>query len=261
MKCLDVVDSLEMYIAGDLPDSESLDVAAHLAACESCAAQYERTRVLVGDLKGLAESFVPVEHFAPSASRASRSSGRGWRFATAAAAALALLSTSALAVPAIARQMPVPLASELGELEQQNEELQSQVDELSVRLETVGGEEVPVVDTTPGDLAPEVNAAVQGLAMEFVRAQYAGDLEGLKAMGTERLRAEIEAHPDDYLRSGGAAVVFAQMTEAAEAGDGAFVVFVRLQDSVEWTDSQYQEDFEIKLIDGQYLVDFMGMDA
>lgn len=261
MNCPDVVDSLEMYIVGDLPDDESRAVAAHLATCESCTEQYDRTRALVRDLRGVAGSFVPSERFTPALTRTRRSTGWGWRLTTAAIAALALLSTSALAVPAIARQLPVPLASELGALEQRAEELQTQVDELSVRLESVGGEEVPIVDSTPGDLAPEVNAAVQELAMAFVRAQYAGDVEAMKAMGTERLRADMAAHPGDYLRERGATVVFAQMTEAARSDDGTFIVFVRLQDSAEWIDSQYQEDFEIKLIDGKYLVDFMGMDA
>lgn len=261
MDCPDVMDSLEMYIAGDLPDTGSLEVAAHLAACETCTAEYDRIRELVGDLKVLASSFVPTERFTTSSSRARRGAAWGWRFATAAAVALALFSVSALAVPAIARQLPTPLGSALGELEQRNEDLQSQVDELSVRLESIGGEDVPVVDTAPGDLATDVNAAVQDLAMEFVRAQYARDLEALKAMSTDRLRAQMEVHPDEYLRAPGATVVFAQMTEAAQADDGTLLVFVRIQDSAEWTDSQYQEDFEIKLIDGEYLVDFMGMDA
>jgi hypothetical protein len=102
---------------------------------------------------------------------------------------------------------------------------------------------------------------VQGLAMDFVRAQYAGDLDALAAMGTARLQADLASHPGDYLRPQGATVVFAQMTEAAVTEDGVYLVFVRLSDSAEWTDSQYQEDFEIRVIDGVYLVDFMGMDA
>lgn len=261
MQCQNVVDLLETYIAGDLSDSESYDVAAHLAACEACADRYDVTRQLVGDLRELADAFVPAERFsaAPLPVRG-RNSG-GWRLATVAASVAAILSMTALAVPAIARQLPTPLGAELGALEDENEALRVQVDELTVRLEDVGGEQVPVVDTTPGDLAPEVNTAVQMLAMEFVRAQYARDLDALKAMGTERLKADIAAHPADYLRTGGEAVVFAQMTEAAQAEDGTFLMFVRLMDAAEWADSQYQEDFEIKLIDGQYLVDFMGMDA
>lgn len=260
MNCNDVNESLEMYIAGDLSDTESRDVAAHLAECAECAAAYERTRVLVGRVKDLAEAFVPIERFAPAPARRS-ATGWGWRLATAAALALALLSVSALTVPAIARQLPLPVADELDDLENENAELRKQVDELEMRIEQIDGEDVPVVDTTPGDLPPEVNLAVQTLAMEFIKAQYAGDLEALAAMGTDRLKADLAAHPNDYLREGGAGLTFAQMTETAVTEDGTYLVFVRLMDSAEFSGMQYQEDFEIKKVGDEYLVDFMGMDA
>lgn len=260
MNCPDVNKSLEMYIAGDLSDAESREVAAHLAGCERCAADYERTRVLVGRVKDLAEAFVPVERFSPAPARRA-AAGWGWRLATAAALALALLSVSALTVPAIARQLPLPVADELEALETENADLREQVDELELRIEQIGGEDVPVIDTTPGDLPPEVNAAVQMLAMEFIKAQYAGDIDALAAMGTERLKADLAEHPDDYLRAGGEGLTFAQMTEAAVTEDGTYLVFVRLMDSAEFSGMQYQEDFEIKRVGDEYLVDFMGMDA
>jgi hypothetical protein len=80
-------------------------------------------------------------------------------------------------------------------------------------------------------------------------------------MGTERLKADLAAHPDAYVRSGGAGLTFAQMTEAAVTEDGTYLMFVRLMDSADWSQSQYQEDFEIKRVGDTYLVDFMGMDA
>lgn len=262
MNCSDVRDALEAYIADDLTDAEQAKLAAHLAGCDECTAAYERTRAVVADLKGIADAFVPRERFVPRPAYAPRPAGGwGWRIVAVAASVVALLAMSALTVPALARQLPLPLTREIDALEEENESLQQQVDELSVRLETVGGEEVAIVDSAPGDLPPEVNAAVQLLAMDFIRAQYAGDLDALAAMGTERLKADIAARPQDYLRPVGAEIVFAQMTEAAVTEDGTYLVFVRLSDSVEWTDSQYQENFEIKFIDGVYLVDFMGMDA
>jgi hypothetical protein len=262
MNCSDVRDVLESYIADDLTDTESARLAAHLAGCDSCAASYERTRGVVAELKGLADAFVPRERFVPRSAYAPRPAGGwGWRVAAIAASIVALLAVSAMSVPAIARQLPLPVAREIDALEEQNESLREQVDELTVRLEMVGGEEVAIVDATEGDLSPEENAAVQLLGMAFIRAQYAGDLDALAAMGTDRLRADLAAHPNDYLRAQGAEVVFAQMTEAAQAEDGTYLLFIRLSDSVEWTDSQYQENFEIKRVGDTYLVDFMGMDA
>jgi hypothetical protein len=55
-------------------------------------------------------------------------------------------------------------------------------------------------------------------------------------------------------------VVFAQMTTVGKTDDGTLLVFVRLSDA-EFSDSTYQEDFEVKFEGGKYLVDSVGMDA
>ena len=57
MNCTETRGSLEMYIAGDLPEGESLDVAAHLAQCDACTGEYDRMRALIGGLRELAEAF------------------------------------------------------------------------------------------------------------------------------------------------------------------------------------------------------------
>ena len=262
MNCSDVRDKLESYISDDLTDAESARVAEHLGGCESCSATYERTRAVVVGLKGISDAFVPADRFVlPAAYASGPSGGWAWRIATIAASVIALAAVSALSVPAIARELPLPVAREIDSLEQLADELQEQVDELTVRLETIDGEEVAIVDTTAGDLSPEESEAVQRLAMEFVRAQYAGDLDALAAMGTDRLKADLAAHPNDYLRVGGDGLTFAQMTEAARAEDGTYLIFIRLSDAGDWSQSQYQEDFEIKREGDTYLVDFMGMDA
>jgi len=80
MNCHEATDVLEMYIAGELPESESLDVVAHLATCDECAAEYERLRVLIGGMRGIADSFVPVERFTvPAPTIIARRAGWGWR--------------------------------------------------------------------------------------------------------------------------------------------------------------------------------------
>jgi len=50
------------------------------------------------------------------------------------------------------------------------------------------------------------------------------------------------------------------MTTVGKTDGGTLVVFVRLSDA-EFSDSTYQEDFEVKLEGGKYLVDSVGMDA
>ena len=262
MNCSDVRDMLEPYIADDLSDAESARVAEHLGGCESCSTAYERTRTVITGLKGISDAFVPADRFVlPAAYASGPVGGWAWRAATIAASVVALAAVTALSVPAIARELPLPVSREIDALEDRADELQQQVDELTVRLETIDGEEVAIVDTTEGDLSPEESEAVQRLAMDFIRAQYAGDLDALAAMGTDRLKADMAARPDDYLRAGGDGLTFAQMTEAARTEDGTYLIFVRLSDAGDWSESQYQEDFEIKRVGDTYLVDFMGMDA
>ncbi|MHB1342182.1 MAG: anti-sigma factor family protein [Coriobacteriia bacterium] len=265
MTCEEVRDDLEMYIGGDLGDERSAAVAAHLARCEECARAYEHTRLAIAGLKDLGAAYVPVERFEPAAaapvsSRSPARAGWGWRLATAAALVVSLVSVSALTVPAVAKTLPLPLGNQIEQLEEDNERLADEVEELKIQLKEIGGEQVPVVETAEPPLPPEVNAAVQELAMAFIKAQYANDLDALKALSTDRLKAEIERDPRTYLRPKGA-VVFAQMTDVSLAEGDVYLVFVRLSDSVEFTDSQFQEDFEIKKVGEKYLVDFMGMDA
>jgi Predicted transmembrane transcriptional regulator (anti-sigma factor) len=262
MNCEEIRDDLEAYVFGDLGADRARVVADHLESCPTCGAAYERTRSLIGDLKELGESFAPLERYeVPSAAPRRSPALWGWRLTAAVALIFAGLSVAALAVPAIAQQLPVPVARELDRLESENERLASEVASLTIELRSIGGEEVPVVQDPETDVPADEALAVQNLAMSFVRAQYAGDLEALRDMGTERLRADLAAHPDDYLRAQGAEVVFAQMTDVALTEDGTYLLFVRLMDSAEWSESQYQENFEIRRVDGRWLVDFMGMDA
>lgn len=262
MRCEHVEDSLESYISGDLDDAATSAVAEHLRTCEACTKRYDMTRSLIGDLKNMKGAFVPMEVFdMAQTNRAARPGATwAWKFSTAFAMAVAALALTALTVPAVAENIPaLPVGQRLSSLEADNERLTGEIEALEIRIREIEGVEVPVVETAEPELPADVNEAVMSLAMRFVRAQYAGDTAALAEMGTERLKADLLAHPADYLRDGGEAV-FAQMTDVSRSGD-TFLVFVRLSDSGQWNDSQYQENFEIIQVDGEYLVDFMGMDA
>lgn len=265
-------EAMEAYIGGELPQREADEVASHLAACDACRSACDERRDLIAALREVPGSLgTPRPVHAPSDPARARAGARavaGWRLVAAAAAALAVLSVSALTVPAFAEKIPgLPVARRLERLEaerdslrKQAESLSDRVEELEIEIKNIGGEKVPVVDSAgEGAVSPEVNDAVQRLGMEFIRAQYQGDAEALKSMATARLRAEIGKHPGDYLKKPGE-VVFAQMTTVAKTADGTLLLFVRLSDA-EFSDSTYQEDFEIKFENGKYLVDSVGMDA
>lgn len=267
--CEQCHESMEAYISGDLGRDGTSAVSEHLADCEDCAALHDSRQRLVRSLRSLPSGIEPVRPVRMPQS----SPGRGaslvwWRSAAAVAASIAMLSVSALAVPAFAEKIPgLPLAQQLERLEAERDELKAEAESLSERVEAleiqvkeIDGEKVPVVDSAgEGAVAPEVNDAVQRLGMAFIKAQYEGDKAALKEMSTDKLKAEIDRRPGDYLKTPGE-VVFAQMTTVGKTPDGTLLLFVRLSDA-EFSDSTYQENFEIKFEGGRYLVDFVGMDA
>jgi hypothetical protein len=261
-------ESIESYVGGDLSGSQARDVASHLAGCDECAAYCATRRDLIQSLKSVPSGLEPVRPVRIAARR--RPDARmlvRWRATAGVAAVLALLAITVLAVPAFAARIPgLPVSEELRQLQAERDRLAAEtaalgerVEQLEIEVKEIGGVKIPVVDTAPGAVAPEVNDAVQKLAMDFIRAQYRGDKAALKAMSTKRLAAEIDKHPGMYLKKPGD-VVFAQMTTVGKTEDGTLLVFVRLSDA-EFSDSTYQEDFEIKFEGGQYLVDSVGMDA
>lgn len=258
---------LEPYIGGDLDDTQEREVAWHLASCDECAAGHADMRRLTADLRLLGDSYVPGSTFVvPSASARSRvPSGRLWQSVAAAAAVVAVVSTSALSIPAFAEQLPLPISREVAELRQERDalerrtgELTDQVERLEVRLKNIGGVQVPVVDTAPEPLPAETNDAIQRLAMDFIKAQYSRDTDALRRMATDGLVSRMDERPSDYLRQG--SVVFAQMTDVSRAEDGGYLVFVRLTDD-EFNDSSYQQNLTIIESDGAFLVDSADMDA
>ncbi len=260
--------SIESYLGGDLGESQTRAVASHLAECDECAAYHAAQRDLIQSLRRVPSEVGSVRPVRIAARQrpGSRVLPR-WRATAAVAACLALLAITVLAIPAFAARIPgLPVSVELRQLQMERDRLAAEtaslgerVKQLEIEVKQIGGENVPVVDTAPGAVAPEVNDAVQKLAMDFIRAQYRGDKAALRALSTERLAAEIGKHPGQYLKKPGD-VVFAQMTTVGTTEDGKLLVFVRLSDA-EFSDSTYQEDFEVKFEGGRYLVDSVGMDA
>jgi hypothetical protein len=261
-------ESIESYVSGELSELHARDVAFHLAECDECAAYHTTQRDLIQSLRDVPSGVEPVRPVSVAAQRRPQSRALGWwQTAAGVAAGLALFAISALTIPAFASQIPgLPVSAELERLQTERDRLEAEakslgerVEQLEIEVKQIGGENVPVVDTAPDAVAPEVNDAVQRLAMDFIRAQYRGDKAALKALSTKRLDAQIDKNPGEYLKKPGD-VVFAQMTTVGKTDDGTLLVFVRLSDA-EFSDSTYQENFEIKLEGGNYLVDSVGMDA
>ena len=265
MNCRDIDEVLELYIRGELATDQTSAVAEHLTGCERCQAAYEDTRSLVTMLLDAGEALQPVKSMVPPASaslpaRTPARAPRGWIAVAATLAALTIASTTLLAVPALAKQVPLlPVAREIAALEADTAELTAQVADLKVRLAEIGGEEMTLVETDPALDAAD-NTLAQEHAIAFVRAMYGGDVGALQALATPELAERIAERPSDYIREGG--VVFAQITNVAEH-EGSFWVFVRMSDTVEFTDSQFQLNIALER-DGSgegFLVSTVEMDA
>ena len=138
--------------------------------------------------------------------------------------------------------------------------MQRRVDKLEQRVEELTGDQVNVVPSSEDELPDEVTMAVQQVAIEFIKAQYAGDMDRMKELATPALRERIDANPGEYLRDDAGTVSFAQMTDVG-IYEGLYVTFVRLSDTKEFSDSQYQENFGVKKVGDLYLIEYMEMDA
>jgi hypothetical protein len=278
LNCHEVNDSLESYITGDLGDLETSRVAEHLKDCPACAVAYEETRLLVGELKDLRCVFQPDHVFEEVMSVTAhvkqgeeRPGRRSWAKLWAAAAAVLLVAAigavAVVTVPSLAQTVPTPVGNRLDDLErenravhEQNEAMQERIDKLEESVRELTGDEVAVVATSEDDLSDEVTMAVQQVVIEFIKAQYAGDLQRMKELATPALKERIDQRPEEYLRDDAGTVSFAQMTDVG-IYEGLYVTFVRLSDTEVFSDAQYQENFGVKEVGGSYLIEWMEMDA
>ena len=278
MNCREVNDSLESYIAGDLDDLETSRVAEHLKDCPDCAVAYEEARLLVGELKELRGVLHPTRVFEEVMDvtgyvkrEEEQPRRRSWtKLWAAAAAVLAVALIGAVAVvtvPSLAQTVRLPVGARLSELEREsalaraeNEAMQERIDMLEARVEELTGDDVNVVPTSEDDVPDEVTMAVQQAVIEFIKAQYAGDVARMKELATPALQERIDERPEDYLRDDAGTVSIAQMTDVS-IYEGMYVTFVRMSDTKEFSDSQYQENFAVKKVGDRYLVESMEMDA
>jgi predicted anti-sigma-YlaC factor YlaD len=280
MNCDDIRLELELYAHGELDDGTAAQIAEHLRDCGECSLRYAQMGRLAERLKGLPDVYQPILDFKegimqvnqPEARRERRQASgfwrsRGWAVAAAVLALCLIGAVVVASVPALARQLPLPVGNRLGDLEAtskqaqlQNRQMQGQMDKLKIEIKDIRSKLVSVIQTSTNPLSADVNYAVQSVVMQFVEAQYAGDLKKMKSLSTPAMQALIDARPQDYLRDTSGKVTFAQMTDVSKNGD-TYLEFVRLTDTKTFNESQYQEDFELLKVGDKYLVNSEGMDA
>ena len=116
MKCEDVADRLDEFVAGDLGPESEARIRSHVADCDACAAELEAIRELAARVAGLPSSIEPQRDLWPGiAARieerkvARVTFGRSTRRALLAAAVVVAAVGSVLIAYTIGRQQAKPL--------------------------------------------------------------------------------------------------------------------------------------------------------
>ncbi len=101
MRCEDLRRKIDLYLDGELPPVEVLEFERHLVECQECHAAYGRARTVVDTVRGARPLYEIPEGSFDKARRlveTYRSRRRARRWATAAAAAIVVLSLGAVSV-------------------------------------------------------------------------------------------------------------------------------------------------------------------
>lgn len=283
MDCTKIRELMEEYITGELEPIENDLIEQHLKTCSSCEKEYDETRNVIERIRALKKSIKTKEDILAMnrkniMKRATnkkettyRRRGITGKIPVIAAALLCIITVfagSALTFPAFASNYAsmLPVVREMNRIMDENtqfvsrlEDLQAENEELKMELVKIKGQEIKQVNTSD-TVSQEERLAVQQLAVDFIIAQYKGDIELIKTMCTESFKSWVDGNRNAILWRKNGEAIFTQITNVAKEGD-RYLVFVRLNETGSNGEADYQENFEIVKVNGKYLVDFMGNDA
>jgi len=195
-----------------------------------------------------------------------------------------MLSATVLAFPqTAARVIPgIPVLKDMAEMDEQlaelNEEaekireadqikaseietLKREIEELRIILKEISEETIREIETSPNEDEAQ-NLKIQSIVVNFVKEMYRGDYEKAAAYCTSEFAGTVRNDPGDVImRPSSTVVVFTQITNVAKVNDSLFLVFLRLNDSGEEMEADYQLDFEVIKDGDDYLISFVGIDA
>jgi hypothetical protein len=298
MRCSEVSRLLEQYIMNELDEYTGDKVKKHLNECNECNLEYFELKRVIDSIRNLPSKLKLKEDIVIMSKRnifrnINKRQKHRRSFASVAVACISVivcaLTVSFLIFPSFAYKCvpDLPMVRELAETRRQNmefkqinedilkeneeikkenkqikEQLESIIlenEQIRIQLKEISGEQITEVVTSEG--VPEAdNYAIQNLVIEFIKAMYKGDLETIKALGTDEFNAQLDSKKDHILMHNKGLVIFRQITNAA-FHDGKYLVFVRVNDTNSEGEADYQWNFELIKADRKFLVDFVGMDA
>ena len=278
MRCHKILELTEEYIMGELDEDQRTLVENHFRECADCRKEYEEIKALVSNIQNIknrlnTEEVIITMNKKNIVNQLEKSERHPFtRFVPGIAACIFLVmflfAGSILAFPSFAsKYVPkLPFIKELSQAKVENNEIKQQIEsakkeneQLKIEIKRIKDVEVKEVTTSVGVPAAE-DKAVQELVIDFIKAQYHGDINALKDMSTEEFKKQIDGNKQGIILIKRGEVIFTQITNVAKEGE-KYLVFVRLNDSEEKDDADYQEDFEVVKVAGKYLVSFAGKDA
>ena len=261
MNCHKVLKLMEEYVMNELGEDQRILVEKHCRECADCRKEYEKIKALVGNIQNIknrlnTEEVVITMNKKNITSQLEKKERHLFTRFVPTIVACVFLVVSLFTGSILLLQAK----AENNEIKQQIESVKKENEQLKIEIKRIGDIKVNEVNTSVGVPAAE-DKAVQELVIDFIKAQYRGDINALKNMSTEEFKKQIDKliKQGIILNSKGE-VVFTQITNVAKEGE-KYLVFVRLNDSIEKEDADYQEDFEVLKVGGKYLVSFVGKDA
>ncbi len=273
MSCRRFRDMIEAYIMGEISPSERELFERHMENCDSCMRELQESGYVIERIRNM-EDWVNIGKEVLAMSKkeiGKRAVKRKWvpgklfpAMAACFCMTVAVLACSILAFPSFAASIAprFPLVKSMVEAREENDQLKQQVEEIEkenevLKLEIKKIKDVEIVQVNTSDtVSEEERYTIQALVIDFVRAQYRGDVEWIRNACTQ----EFAKHAEELVKDKKGEVVFTQITNVAKEGD-LYLVFVRLNDTSSEDDADYQENFELVKENGKFLVSFVGLDA
>jgi hypothetical protein len=264
MNCPGVQDKLEEYIMSDLIPSISEDIKNHLDSCLLCQGKYNEALTLISNLRSLdhyinlKKSVIfqkPDQSISKAKSKLGKFQYRLLALIASVSFLMLLFTSTFLAFPALAEKYApgLPIVQDISNLK-------GQVEGLKIEVKKIKDTEIKVVQTQESALDTQDNQYVQGLALEFVKAQYKGDLTKIKNLATNDFYSQILKNRQEYIFSNKGQVVFGSISNTNKEKD-LFVIYIRISDSTRDDATEYQEDIYIEKIGDSYKINNVLYDA